>query len=88
MIDYITPVFWVFFLLTGVALFVLRFIEPNAERPFRVPFYPVTPFLFCLAAGYLLYSSVAYVRAGALAGLAVLASGVLLMFFVNTKQES
>ena len=84
MIDFTAPVFWFFFLLTGIALFVLRFKEPNAERPFRVPLYPVTPIVFCVAAGYLLYSSLEYARVGALAGVAVLAVGGVLLLFVRT----
>lgn len=84
MIDFTAPVFWFFFLLTGIALFVLRAKEPNAERPFRVPLYPLTPILFCAAAAYLLYSSLVFVRTGALAGVAVLAVGGILMLFVKT----
>jgi APA family basic amino acid/polyamine antiporter len=83
MVDYTAPVFWSFFLLTGIALFVLRGREPGIERPFRVPLYPVTPILFCLMTGYLLYSSLDYNRYGALLGVAVLAVGAILMLFVR-----
>jgi APA family basic amino acid/polyamine antiporter len=75
-VDYLSPVFWLFFLLTGVALFVLRKREPNIERPFRTPLYPVVPALFCITCAYMLYSSVSYAAAGALAGLGVLALGL------------
>ena len=87
MIDYTAPVFWLFFLLTGVALFVLRRREPQVERPFRVPLFPITPIAFCVAAAYLLYSSLNYVRSGAIAGLIVLASGVLVMLVVKMKRK-
>jgi APA family basic amino acid/polyamine antiporter len=83
MVDYTAPVFWAFFLLTGIAVFVLRRKEPNIERPFRVPLYPVTPILFCLMTAYLLYSSLDYNRYGALLGVAVLAVGALLIPFVR-----
>ena len=36
----------VFFVLTGCALLVLRRKRPQADRPFRVPGYPVVPLLF------------------------------------------
>jgi len=75
-VDYTMPVFWVFFLLTGVAVFVLRVKEPEVERPFRVPLYLVPAVLFCLMCGYMLYSSVAYTKIGALVGVAVLVVGV------------
>jgi basic amino acid/polyamine antiporter, APA family len=79
LVEYSLPVFWGFFLLTGVALFVLRAREPAAPRPFRVPFYPVLPALFVLMCGYLLYSSLAYHREHALVGLAVLAAGAVIL---------
>ncbi|MBI3127622.1 MAG: amino acid permease [Candidatus Tectomicrobia bacterium] len=75
-VDYLSPVFWLFFLLTAISLFVLRRREPGAERPFRVPLYPVTPALFCLTSAYLLYSSLNYTGAGALVGVGVLILGI------------
>ncbi len=38
----------VFFVLTGAALFVLRRKRPDADRPMRVPGYPVVPLVFVL----------------------------------------
>ena len=55
-----SPVFWSFFLMTGLALFVLRERDKDVERPFTVPFYPELPLAFCVSCGYMLYSSVAY----------------------------
>ena len=66
MIDYVSPVFWLFFVLCAASLLVLRRREPDVPRPFRVPLYPLTPLLFCGAGLYLLYSSLAYAGAGAL----------------------
>jgi amino acid transporter len=54
------PVFWLFFLLTGLSLFVLRERDKLIERPFKVPFYPELPIIFCLTCGYMLYSSLDY----------------------------
>jgi amino acid transporter len=84
-VDYLSPVFWFFFLMTGIALIVLRVREKEAPRPFRVPLYPLTPFLFCLSAGAMLYSSVSFTGIGASAGLAVLALGLPFLFFVPRK---
>ena len=77
MVEYTAPVFWLFLFLTGVALFVLRRRDPARPRPFRVPFYPLTPLAFCVTSGYLVYSSLAYTGIGALVGVAVLAAGTL-----------
>ena len=79
MVDYLSPVYWLFLTLSGLALFVLRRRYPEAPRPFRVPLYPWVPLAFVVSSGYVLYSSVAYVRAGAVAGVAVLAAGVALL---------
>jgi len=81
MIDYTAPVFWFFLLMVGISLFVLRKKEPNVERPFRVPLYPVLPIIFCISSAYLLYSSIAYTGWGALVGIGVLMIGVLFLLF-------
>lgn len=60
MVDYTAPIFWFFFLLSGISLLVLRIREPHIVRPFRVPFYSLTPLLFCAVCAYLLYSSLVY----------------------------
>jgi basic amino acid/polyamine antiporter, APA family len=62
MVEFTAPVFWFFFLLTGIGLFVLRFREPHVARPFRVPLYPILPLLFVITCGYLFYSSVTYAQ--------------------------
>lgn len=79
MVDYLSPVYWAFLTLSGLALIVLRRREPDRPRPFRVPLYPVLPLLFSACSAYLLWSSVVYVKAGALVGVAVLAAGALLL---------
>lgn len=77
MVAYTAPVFWLFFLLTGAAVVVLRRRDPAAPRPFRVPLYPFTPALFCAACAYLLWSSLAYAGPGAALGVAVLVAGLV-----------
>jgi amino acid transporter len=79
MVDYLSPVYWLFLALSGVALFVLRRRYPDAERPFRVPLYPYVPLAFVASSLYVFWSSVAYVRTGAVVGVAVLAAGAVLL---------
>jgi amino acid transporter len=86
LVEYSLPVFWGFFLLVGIALFVLRVKEPNAPRPFRVPGYPVVPAVFVLMCAYLLYSSITYYRTHALTGLGVLAVGAVIMLLGRNRQ--
>lgn len=70
------PVFWMFFLLTGVSLFVLRWRDSDRPRPFRTPLFPLPPIIFCGMCGYMLYSSLAYAKWLAIIGLVPLAIGV------------
>jgi amino acid transporter len=87
MVEYTAPVFWLFFFLAGLSLIVLRFKEPEAERPFRVPLYPLTPLLFCAACAYMLQSSLAYTGAGAAAGVLVLLAGVPVLLLARRRQR-
>lgn len=79
MVEFTAPVFWLFFLLTGVSLLVLRRRDPEVARPFTVPLYPITPLVFCATCAYLLYASLAYSGAGAIVGVAVVAAGALVL---------
>ena len=93
MAAYTSPVFWFFFLLSGVALFVLRRKEPNIPRPFSVPGYPLTPLIFCLICAYMLQSSLTYATSisysiGAIIGVAVLLVGIPLLFLIRRQQSS
>ncbi|MEO8718549.1 MAG: amino acid permease [Burkholderiales bacterium] len=93
MVAYTAPVFWTFFLLTGVTLFVFR--ARGGEAPaFRVPLYPVVPIAFLVMCAFMLWSAVDYVRnptygpkfgVMVLAGIAVMALGIPLYFFARRK---
>ena len=87
LVEYSLPVFWGFFMLTGIALFVLRRREPNVPRPFRVPLYPVLPAVFVAVCAWLLYKSLEYHRTHALWGLAVLAVGAVVMLIGGRRKS-
>lgn len=93
MVAYTAPVFWTFFLLTGVTLFVLRL--RGAEAPaFRVPLYPVVPLVFCGMCVFMLWKAVDYIfnpvygpKFGALvlASLLAMAAGIPLYWLARRK---
>lgn len=60
LVRFTTPAVWFFFLLVGLALFKLRDQRQGEPDAFRVPWYPFTPFIFCLSCVALLQSSVLY----------------------------
>ncbi len=92
MVAYTAPAFWLFFLLTGISLFVLRRQEPAAANPFRVPLYPLTPIVFCAMCAFMLWSSAGYAMSkdpgsiGAQLGIGVLLLGVPLMLIARRNK--
>jgi amino acid transporter len=85
MVAYTAPVFWFFLALAALSVIVLRQKEPERHRPFRVPFYPITPLIFFGASLFMLYSSVRYAGSGALIGVAVMLAGVPILFLVRAS---
>jgi basic amino acid/polyamine antiporter, APA family len=87
MVEYTAPVFWLFFFMVGLSLIVLRIRDPETPRSFRVPLYPLTPILFCVSCLYMLQASLAYTGVGALVGVAVLVTGLPVLFVARYWQR-
>ena len=67
--------------LTVLGLFVLRYRQPNLERPYRVPAYPIIPALYlAVAAFFLVFIAVGDPRNAGL-GMVVMLMGVPVYFF-------
>ncbi len=85
MVLFTTPVFWTFLVLVGLSVYVLRYRDPGTERPYRVPGYPITPIIFCLSSGYMVYASLSYAIQNrsweAIWSVAILLAGVALCFY-------
>jgi basic amino acid/polyamine antiporter, APA family len=88
MVDYLTPVYWLFLALSGIAVIVLRYKHPEIARPFRVPFFPILPLVFIASSLYVFYSSLIYVRVGALTGIGVLAVGYALYWVLKLANRN
>jgi basic amino acid/polyamine antiporter, APA family len=75
-----------FFLSLGVvALIVLRFKEPDLERPYRVFLYPLTPLLFLAVFGWYLVNSVVYEFRDTMVGIVLALSGLPFYFLLFRK---
>jgi amino acid transporter len=72
--------FWFLFLLTGIALFLLRKKDKTIHRPFRVPAYPLLPLLFCAGCGCMVIGSIIYYPWYSLAGLGIALAGLPFYF--------
>jgi APA family basic amino acid/polyamine antiporter len=71
--------------LTVFGLFVLRYRQPELERPYRVPAYPVIPALYlAVAAFFLVFIAVGDPRNAGL-GTVVMLSGVPVYFFLKRR---
>jgi amino acid transporter len=76
LVSHSAPAFWIFFLLAGFSLFILRSKNPTRERPFSVPCYPLVPFIFCNMCVYMLYQSTVYIKERVVFVIALLLVGV------------
>jgi basic amino acid/polyamine antiporter, APA family len=81
MVYLTAAVFWGFFLLTGIALFVLRRLDRDVPRPFRVPAYPYLPLLFCGWCACMMFGAIWKRPGESLAGLLILCAGLPFYFF-------
>jgi APA family basic amino acid/polyamine antiporter len=86
LITYVMITEWIFFALTGASVFVLRWRRPDAERPYRVPWYPVVPgFFVSVAAWFVVNAFMGQVKESA-AGVAFLLLGVPVFLFWRRRR--
>ena len=67
---------WLFYMIAGTTVFVFRWRDPQAVRPYRVWGYPVVPILFVLASAVLLYFTFRDNYANSAIGCLVILAGV------------
>ena len=84
-VVYTTTVVWVFFLATGIALFVLRYREPNVKRPNPVFAHPLTTLVFCGSCLLLIWGAIDYDPKGSAASLLLLISGIPVYLYSKRK---
>ncbi|MBC7363187.1 MAG: amino acid permease [Candidatus Aminicenantes bacterium] len=77
---------WLFFGLTGAAVFVLRKKRPDLPRPYRTWGYPFTPAIFVLAAFLISVNSLVKEFWNSLAGLGIILLGLPAYFYWKGKQ--
>jgi amino acid transporter len=77
------PVFWLFFLATGIALFLLRRQDVGIERPFTVPLYPLTPLVYCGCCGLMCVGSLLAAPIGGLVWTGIMLLGMPLYWLTR-----
>lgn len=78
-------VLWVFYGLTGAAVFVLRRKWPDVARPYRTLGYPVVPALFLLVTAFLLINTVVATPWRAFFGVALILTGLPAYAYFSRK---
>ena len=91
-ILYTAPLVWLFFLATGLSVFVLRKKASNLTRPYKVTGYPLVPLIYCAACVFMLYSCTVFAFRNKPVGLMVLICllmiGMFLWPFTKGKEKS
>ncbi len=77
--------FWLFYGLVAASVFVFRWREPNAHRPYKTWGYPVVPGLFVLTTICLIAITFSNYPKRSLAGLALIAAGLPVYFYFSRK---
>jgi len=78
---------WLFYMIAGSTIFVFRYREPQADRPYRVWGYPVVPMIFVAVSASLLYFTFKDNLPNSAYGmLAILAGIPIFYFFAHRKR--
>lgn len=76
LLTYVIVDSFLFYALAAGAVFVLRRREPERERPFRVPLYPVVPAVFVLGSVVFLLNAFVGAPVDSLAGILIVLAGL------------
>jgi basic amino acid/polyamine antiporter, APA family len=86
LLDMITVVVLVFYMLTIFGLYRLRKTRPDADRPYKAVGYPVLPAIYIFLAGFICVCLLIYKPMYTWPGLAIVALGVPIYFLIGKGQ--
>jgi APA family basic amino acid/polyamine antiporter len=78
---------WLFYMIAGTTVFVFRWRDPRAVRPYRVWGYPVVPILFVLASAVLLYFTFRDNYPNSAIGCLVILAGIPVFYAFARKRQ-
>ncbi len=85
LLDWVVSAALIFYILTMAGLIRLRQTRPDLERPYKTPFYPVTPILYIVGAATVLFMLFAYRGPTTWPGLIIVMLGAVVYAFVRKK---
>jgi APA family basic amino acid/polyamine antiporter len=78
---------WLFYMIAGSTIFIFRWRDPQAARPYRVLGYPFVPALFMAVAAVLLYYTFRENWPDSFYGLLVILAGVPVFLWFRARRE-
>ena len=88
LLTYVVFAGWIFYALGAASIFVFRRRMPDAPRPYRVPGYPLTPLLFCLASLAIVVNTLVTQPGQALVGLGVVLLGTPVFYLWRARSRA
>jgi APA family basic amino acid/polyamine antiporter len=76
-----------FYMITASTLFIFRYREPSADRPYRVWGYPVVPAVFVLASAYVLYRTFLDNLKSSSIGCLVILAGIPVFYWFSARRS-
>src|ERR1041385_808938 len=80
LLDYVISAALIFYILTIIGIFLLRWKRPDAERPYKAFGYPLVPALYIVGAAVILFILFIYQTATTWPGLIIVLTGVPIYF--------
>jgi APA family basic amino acid/polyamine antiporter len=79
---------WLFYMVTSSTVFVFRWRQPDAARPYKVWGYPVVPALFVAASAVLLYYTFTNNLRNSLMGTLVIIAGIPVFYLFSRRSHA
>ena len=87
LLTYVISSALIFYILAIGAIFVLRWKQPDAERPYKAVGYPIIPALYCIGAAVILAVLFLYQTTATWPGLLIILTGVPVYFIWRQKSK-
>ncbi|MCP4192978.1 MAG: amino acid permease [Planctomycetaceae bacterium] len=87
---YTAAAVYLFYLFTSLSVIILRWKEPDVQRPFQIPLYPWSVIVFAMACGFMTFSAVQYKPKVAVAASLIILMGLpiyLLSWFLQKQKR-
>lgn len=90
--DFLTNIavtsIWIFYIMTFITVIKLRKTEPDMERPYRVPLYPVVPIIAIGGGLFVVINQIVTNPVQAFIGIGVTLLGLPIYYYQKNKNES